>query len=79
MVTSSGDPASVQMVAYLTAEAADLLGRMKCSSMKRQMRGFMGQIRGFVRNRARYSRTASEVGASGLPVFVIRTPAFSIL
>ena len=53
MVTSSGDPASVQMAAYLAAEAVDLFGRMNRLSRKLQMRGFMGQIRGSVRNSAR--------------------------
>ena len=78
VIASRGDPTSVQMAAYLAAVATDLFGRMKCLRMKRQRRGFMGQILGSVRNCVRYFRTASGVGAAGLPVLSNKMPVFPI-
>ena len=76
VIASRGDPTSVQMAAYLAAEATDLFGRTKRLRIKHQRRGFMGQILGSVRNCVRYFRTASGVGAAGLPVLSNNMPVF---
>ena len=49
IVASRGEPASVQIEAYFLAETGALFGMTKCSRMKLQSRGFMGQMRGSTR------------------------------
>ena len=74
IVASRGEPASVQIEAYFLAETGALFGMTKCSRMKLQSRGLMGQMRGSMRNWDRYLRTAFLVGAAGVPVFAMTTP-----
>src|SRR2546430_15878479 len=65
--TASGEPAGVQICAYLCADWRARSGSTTpCSSGSHSHRG-SGTTRGSERNSARYSRTAGAVGAAGAP------------
>ena len=70
----SGEPSSVQIFSYFSAEARERLPRIwVCKSVHHTGRG-MGQMRGSMRNCDRYFFTALRVGASGVPVLAMMTP-----
>ena len=73
-MATRGEPSSVQIFSYFSAEARERLRRMVvCSSVHHTGRG-MGQMRGSMRNCERYFFTAFLVGASGVPVFAMMMP-----
>ena len=65
--TASGDPAGVQICAYLCADCGARSGSTTpCRSGSHSHRG-SGTTRGSERNSARYVRSAGAVGAAGVP------------
>src|SRR5437764_5920805 len=65
--TASGEPADVQICAYLCADWPARSGSTTpCRRGSHSQRG-SGTTRGSDRNSARYSRTARAVGAAGVP------------
>ena len=73
----NGDPSSVHIFAYFSADATPRFGRMNRWRTNHHPMRFMGAMRLSMRNLARYFRTARGRGTAGVPVFTRSTPVRS--
>lgn len=70
----NGDPSSVQIFWYFSADARPRFGRMNRWRTNHHPARFIGAMRLSIKNLARYFRTARGLGTVGVPVFTRSTP-----